>query len=169
MQTLENNNTANSNLNRQAIRFLFAHRMGRLMTDDPATGEPIVTPVRYVNDDRGAFVTHLPAGGAHARAIEQGGRTVLSVAAPHRRLPTKLVDEYGQPTPQAIWHVQAEVEVERITTPAALEKLLNRHVATLAQTPIPLGGGDLQRELIGLRLHPIALTARLREPALAMA
>ncbi|QNN25059.1 hypothetical protein HED60_23195 [Planctomycetales bacterium ZRK34] len=170
MPTLETNPTnTNARLNRQAIRFLFTHRMGRLMTEDPITGEAIVTPVRYVNDDRGAFVTHLPAGGDHARAIERGGRTMLSVSAPHRRLPEELIDEHGQPTPEAIWHVQAEVEVERITTPQALEKLLNRHVATLAQAPIPIGGSDLQRDLIGLRLHPVALTARLRESALAMA
>lgn len=171
-----NNRFDNTRLNRQAIRFLLDHRLGRVVTTDPGTGEMIVTPVRYVSDPNGAFITSLASGSRHAEAIRRGGRTMLSVATPHaaRPHPSQWVDSLGDPTTEAIWHVQAAVEVETITQRDELERLLSRYVATLSQTPVPLnvtgpGAEASSGSLIGLRLHPVNLTARLHEPSLAVA
>lgn len=123
-----------SSLERQAVRFLLGHRLGRLMTADPDTHEPLVTPVHYVLDADGTLVTHLPADSAHVASIRRGGRSLLSVYARHAHIPAELRDDDGVPTAQAVRQVQADVRTTLIEDPAEVAEVLDRQVSSVLQT-----------------------------------
>ncbi|MEX2671378.1 MAG: FMN-binding negative transcriptional regulator [Phycisphaeraceae bacterium] len=118
-------------LERQAVRFLIAHRLGRLMTFDPVTDEPWVTPVHYVLGSDGALVTHLPAGAEHVQAIRRGGASLLSVYTRNAYVPDQLRDDDGQPTARAVRQVQAEVDTRIIDSPDQVADVLRRQVASV--------------------------------------
>lgn len=121
-------------LDRQAMRFLIGHRLGRLLTLDPATDEPLVTPVHYVLDHDGALVTHLPRGSEHVEAIRRGGTSLLSVHANHAYVPSELRDADGLPTPQAVRQVQAEVTAELVEQEDRVADVLHRQISSVLET-----------------------------------
>lgn len=119
---------------RQAMRFLLGHRLGRLMTIDPASGEPLVAGVHYVLDTDGALVTHLPADSEQVAAIGRGGASVLSVYARHAYVPSELRDADGLPTPQAVRQVQVNVSARVIEGSDAVARVLHRQIAGVLET-----------------------------------
>ena len=145
-------------LDRQAVRFLFANRFGRLLTEDPITGEPQATPVHYVPEGAGNLLIYLPAAGEHAGAIRRGGDSLLSVESSRARVPRRLLDTDGQPTAAAVWHVQADVDAEVLDDPEAVAHVLDRQTETSSDrrgdAPFPSG-------LVAVRLRLIELRPRL--------
>lgn len=160
-------------LDRAAVRFLLDHRLGRLLTDDPADGEPRVTPVHYVQGGDGDLLAHLPAGGGHAEAVRRGGRTLLSVRPADGILGGPPIDEDGLPTASAIWHVQAEVDAELLEDPADVTEVLRRQIANVLEPlpqrdksdPLQRAANSALRELVGVRLRLRSIKARLRSTA----
>lgn len=156
---------------RQALRFLLDHRLGRLVTTDPLTGEPHVTPVHYVPEilagggGGAAFLTILPADAPQVAAIRRGGSTILSVPSRKAGLPAALLEGRSSP----VIHVQAQVQVELLQTLSDVEHVLRRQIASvLAPLPQedksdPVGRarqGELSK-LVGLRLSVVDLASRL--------
>jgi hypothetical protein len=158
-------------LDRAALRFLLNHHLGRLVTEDPLTGEPHVSPVHYAADETGSLVTHLSAESPHANAIRRGGRTMLSVRARHPEPLRNPTDEHGLPTADALWQVQAELEPELIQPGPELEQVLQRQINAVLD-PLPQGDrqdplyraarSELDR-LVGVRLTPLKLRAYFHE------
>jgi len=140
---------------RRAIRFLHDHRLGRLITDDPSSGEPHVTPVHFVSDGGGGFVTHLPAGSAPAEAIARGGATWLSVQSDHVRLHGEASDDVS------LWHVQAQVEAELLSDEAAISDALARQLGEPIEA-VSGGGAVVVDHLVAARLRVISVSVRQR-------
>ena len=164
-------------LDRAAVRFLLNHHLGRLLSDDPATGEPHVSPVHYATDVDGALLTHLPIDSPHADAIRQGGRTMLSVRARHPEPVHEPTDEHGLPSENALWQVQAELEPELIEDGPGLERVLRRQINAVLdplpqrdkQDPLYRAARSALNQLVGVRLRPIKLRAYFHEGATAVA
>lgn len=106
-------NTSSQMLDRPAVRFLYSRRDGRLETYDLASARVHATHVTYRSGPDGTLRITLPFDDDHARAIREGGYTVLTVydaGEPHPRLP--LRDEHGMPTENAIAHVSVMADTE---------------------------------------------------------
>jgi hypothetical protein len=154
---------------RYAVRFLLDHRLGRLLTEDPISEEPFVTPVHYVSDGRGGFVTTLPADSPHIQAIRKGGLTLLSVSAHRAWLPRHLDNRELQPADR-IWHVQADVTAEVIEDPAEFEEVLRKQIASVLDPlpqhdktdPLPRAGRTALTQLVAVRLRINRLRTMLR-------
>lgn len=160
----------------RAVRFLLAHRLGRLLTTDPITREPHVSPVHYVADDAGGFLTLLPANGAHARAIRAGGESVLSVQARHGHAPDPLRVHDSSGTDR-VWHVQAAVEARIIDTPEGIRHVLRRQIGAVIRDlpqhdksdPLLRAPGSVIGELVGVRLNLLDVILREHVPVAAPA
>ncbi len=148
----------------RAVRFLRTQRLGRLITTDPVTGEPHVSPVHYVTDEQGGFVTLLPNDSLQLAAIREGGRSVLSVQSTHD------VD--------AAWHVQAVVEIRLTRDTETVRDILRRQIHAVLRDlpqedksdPLPRAGQSEVEELVGLRMRLIDVVLRERtHPPLAEA
>jgi hypothetical protein len=154
-------------LNGNAVRFLLAHRLGRLMTIDPLTGEPRVSSVHYVSDGQGGFMTLLPVSGDHAAAIRRGGRTMLSVQS-HGDLPRAL--RANREGAADIWHVQADLDVELVDNTEAVRQILRRQVRSVLidlpqhdkSDPLDRASETALAQLVGVRLRLIDVLVRTR-------
>ena len=152
-------------LNGSAVRFLLAHRLGRLMTIDPLTNEPRVSAIHYISDAQGGFLTLLPADGDHAAAIRRGGRTLLSVQTPGD-LPSSL--RGGRQGADRIWHVQADLAVELTTDALAIRQILRAQVQSVLldlpqhdkSDPLDRASDTALSELVGVRMRLIDVMAR---------
>jgi hypothetical protein len=163
--------------NRQALRFVLDHRLGRLVSTDPISEEPHVTPIHYVPEMPGggsgrgaALLTILPADAPLLAAIRAGAPVMLSVPSRKSGLPPLLADEADVP----VTHVQAEVAVELLHDPADIERVLRRQIASVLaplpqedkSDPLPRAGRGELVKLVGLRLSILNLHSRVH-PAYA--
>lgn len=155
---------------RAAVRFLLAHRLGRLMTQDRITAEPQVTPVHYVFDRDGSMLTLLPADSPHVAALRQSGDTsLLSVRGEQFPAPAVMIDA-DDSGGGAVWHVQAKVMTELLEDTAAVRDILRRQInsviADLPQhdksDPTERAGASALSRLIGVRMKLLSLRARTR-------
>lgn len=152
---------------RAAVRFLLAHRLGRLMTYDPITAEPQVTPVHYVFDRDGSMLTLLPADSPHVAALRHGHTTsLLSVRGEQLPAPSLLADAA---TP-AVWHVQAEVVTQLLEDTTDVRDILRRQITSVIadlpqhdkSDPTERAGASVLTRLVGVRMKLLSLRARTR-------
>lgn len=170
----------------QALRFLLAHRLGRLMTEDIITTEPHVTPVHYVFDQQGDIVTLLPAASAHAEALRRGATlSLLSVHGETLAMPQDLAAggapgapgsfaTRGAPGgilgPQGPRGVQAEVEAELIEDLAGVRDILRRQITSVLHElpqrdksdPVERAAASSLSRMVGVRLRLLRLHPRPR-------
>lgn len=157
---------------RQAMRFLLDRHLGRLLSDNPDTGEAHVSPVHYVMDPlSGALVTQLPADSDHVAILRCGVRSILSVPASSIGvIAGDRFDHAGLPTGAGIWHVQAEVEIEVLNDSNAVRHVLRSQIADVldetgqdtAQDPTDRAPATVIDQLVAIRMRPTAIWARTR-------
>jgi hypothetical protein len=154
------------------LRFLLRHRLGRLVTEDLASGQTFITPVHYVMDPTGGLVTLLPAHSAHATALRLG--PTASILSVYGEIPPNL-DHIpgGSLASSPIWHVQAEVETELVSDLPGIRTILGQQIhAVLADLPqadksdpLPRASPTDLAAMLGVRLVITGLRAHSRDHA----
>lgn len=157
-------------IDRHAVRFLMDHKLGRLISEDLTTGEPLVTSVHYVPDADGSLLTLIPADSDLADAIRLGTQGMLSVQSRHDHVDRDATDAFGTPNAAAIWHVQATAEMTLIKEEGAVRDILGRQIASILggleqgaeENPVDRIGRSALNQLVGVRLRFIAVHPKLR-------
>ncbi len=157
-------------IDRQAVRFLLDHHLGRLMTEDARLFEPYVSPVHYISDGTGGLLTVLPSSDPQLDAIGGGGVSVLSVPSNLKSKPDLYVRDSDEVTQDAIWHVQASVDVTLDTNPVAIQSVLRGQVHAVLERIAQEDGSDpasradqsVLSELVAVRMVITGVSARLR-------
>jgi hypothetical protein len=154
---------------RAAVRFLWEHGTGQLMTTDPVTGEPRFSPVSYVGQPDGSFLVLLPADSPQAEAIRTGAEVRLIVRAPDAFVPDALMDDAGLLTTGAIRQVSADVDTESIEDNRVVSALLTGETEDARDDDAAVKGlaADLAASLVAVRLHIRHVHVELRESVAA--
>ena len=157
-------------VDRAAMRFVLDRRLGRLLGDDPRSGEPVVVPVHYVPDGHGGLLTTIPTSSGLARSIRENGRAVLSVTSHTTRPPLMINESDDVLDASSIWHVQADVEGELLEESDEVREVLRRQIDAVLE-PIPQAdkSDPLTRaarttfsKMVGVRLRVTGMRAQVR-------
>jgi hypothetical protein len=102
-------------LDRSAVRFLLAHREGRLEIGDPVTGDVFAHTVCYEPGPEGSLLATLSKAPVPMDLIQRHGLAMLNVQGMDLPTDGSLVDEDGLATPDAVAHVQVAVQIDPLT------------------------------------------------------
>ena len=154
---------------RAAVRFLWEHGSGQLMTTDPVTAEPRFSPVSYAGQADGSFLVLLPADGPQAETIRGGAEIRLIVRAPDAFVPDALMDDAGLLTTAAIRQVSADMDAELIEDGRVVSELLaGEAMDSRGDDPAAAGlAADLAASLVAVRLYINHVHVELRESVAA--